>query len=255
MHLPRRHHGRGHPRRAGDDEAAEPPTEFHTILGVGRQDRGWRVGFKVRANADNGPDATNARQFGAEGIGLCRTEHMFLGEDRLPVVRRDDPGQHARGGDGRARGAAQGPEGRLRRDPRGDGRPAGHGPPARPAAARVPAQRRRARGQEAGLRPHRRGGGPATAPPRRGREFNPMLGTRGVRLGVVKPGSLRHAGAGAHGGRRRPRQGRRQPDRRDHDPAHRHPRGAGRGPRAGWRKRSRRPPRASRRSRRSSSAR
>src|SRR5205823_6780277 len=49
----------------------------------------------VRANADNGPDAANARQFGAEGIGLCRTEHMFLGEDRLPVVRRmilaDDP--------------------------------------------------------------------------------------------------------------------------------------------------------------------
>ena len=42
----------------------------------------------MRANADNGPDATNARQFGAEGIGLCRTEHMFLGEDRLPVVRR-----------------------------------------------------------------------------------------------------------------------------------------------------------------------
>ena len=38
----------------------------------------------VRANADNGPDATNAREFGAEGIGLCRTEHMFLGEDRLP---------------------------------------------------------------------------------------------------------------------------------------------------------------------------
>ncbi|HET6664995.1 MAG TPA: pyruvate, phosphate dikinase, partial [Acidimicrobiales bacterium] len=42
----------------------------------------------VRANADNGPDAKNARQFGAEGIGLCRTEHMFLGEDRLPIVRR-----------------------------------------------------------------------------------------------------------------------------------------------------------------------
>ena len=42
----------------------------------------------MRANADNGADAANARQFGAEGIGLCRTEHMFLGEDRLPVVRR-----------------------------------------------------------------------------------------------------------------------------------------------------------------------
>ena len=42
----------------------------------------------VRANADTGEDAANARSLGAEGIGLCRTEHMFLGEDRLPVVRR-----------------------------------------------------------------------------------------------------------------------------------------------------------------------
>ena len=42
----------------------------------------------VRANADTGEDAANARTLGAEGIGLCRTEHMFLGEDRLPVVRR-----------------------------------------------------------------------------------------------------------------------------------------------------------------------
>src|SRR5205807_2567010 len=41
----------------------------------------------VRANADTGADAAVARAFGAEGIGLCRTEHMFLG-DRLPVVRR-----------------------------------------------------------------------------------------------------------------------------------------------------------------------
>ncbi|MFP5318372.1 MAG: pyruvate, phosphate dikinase, partial [Acidimicrobiia bacterium] len=43
--------------------------------------------MKVRANADNGPDAARAREFGAEGIGLCRTEHMFLGDDRLPIVR------------------------------------------------------------------------------------------------------------------------------------------------------------------------
>jgi pyruvate,orthophosphate dikinase len=42
----------------------------------------------VRANADTGPDAKAARDFGAEGIGLCRTEHMFLAEDRLPIVRR-----------------------------------------------------------------------------------------------------------------------------------------------------------------------
>lgn len=41
----------------------------------------------VRANADNGEDATRAREFGAQGIGLCRTEHMFMAEDRLPAVR------------------------------------------------------------------------------------------------------------------------------------------------------------------------
>jgi pyruvate,orthophosphate dikinase len=66
--------------------AGEPPKEFNTILTWADQIRKGKL--KVRANADNGPDAANARQFGAEGIGLCRTEHMFLGEDRLPVVRR-----------------------------------------------------------------------------------------------------------------------------------------------------------------------
>ncbi|HEY0542960.1 MAG TPA: pyruvate, phosphate dikinase, partial [Actinoallomurus sp.] len=39
----------------------------------------------VRANADNGDDAARARRFGAQGIGLCRTEHMFLGERRQYV--------------------------------------------------------------------------------------------------------------------------------------------------------------------------
>jgi pyruvate, orthophosphate dikinase len=43
--------------------------------------------LKVRANADNPEDSAKAREFGAEGIGLCRTEHMFFGEDRLPVVQ------------------------------------------------------------------------------------------------------------------------------------------------------------------------
>ena len=41
----------------------------------------------VRANADTPQDAKLAREFGAEGIGLCRTEHMFFGEERLPVMR------------------------------------------------------------------------------------------------------------------------------------------------------------------------
>ncbi len=43
--------------------------------------------LEVRANADTPDDATKAREFGARGIGLCRTEHMFMAEDRLPVVR------------------------------------------------------------------------------------------------------------------------------------------------------------------------
>ena len=42
----------------------------------------------VRANADNFEDASKARELGAEGIGLCRTEHMFMATDRLPAVRR-----------------------------------------------------------------------------------------------------------------------------------------------------------------------
>lgn len=41
----------------------------------------------VRANADTPEDAKRAREFGAEGIGLCRTEHMFMAQDRLPVVQ------------------------------------------------------------------------------------------------------------------------------------------------------------------------
>ena len=70
--------------------SAEPPAEFHTILAWADEVRKGSKkvrGLKVRANADNGPDAKNAREFGAEGIGLCRTEHMFLAEDRLPIVR------------------------------------------------------------------------------------------------------------------------------------------------------------------------
>ncbi len=51
---------------------------------------GWSEPFrtmKVRANADIPRDAIQARAFGAEGIGLCRTEHMFFGEDKLPHMR------------------------------------------------------------------------------------------------------------------------------------------------------------------------
>ncbi len=57
---------------------------FRTVLG-------WADGMRrlgVRANADTPEDAAKAREFGAEGIGLCRTEHMFMAPERLPVVQR-----------------------------------------------------------------------------------------------------------------------------------------------------------------------
>jgi len=52
---------------------------------------GWADEFRklgVRANADYPDDAQRAREYGAMGIGLCRTEHMFFAEDRLPIMQR-----------------------------------------------------------------------------------------------------------------------------------------------------------------------
>ena len=53
---------------------------------MARADKARRL--RVRANADTPLQSTNARRRGAEGIGLCRTEHMFLGEERVAAVRR-----------------------------------------------------------------------------------------------------------------------------------------------------------------------
>jgi pyruvate,orthophosphate dikinase len=66
--------------------ASKPPKEFDTILKWSDEVRKGKM--SVRANADTNEDAKKARELGAEGIGLCRTEHMFLAADRLPVVRR-----------------------------------------------------------------------------------------------------------------------------------------------------------------------
>ncbi|NNE11277.1 MAG: pyruvate, phosphate dikinase, partial [Ilumatobacter sp.] len=52
---------------------------------------GWADEFRrlgVRANADDPVEAERARSYGANGIGLCRTEHMFFGPERLPIVQR-----------------------------------------------------------------------------------------------------------------------------------------------------------------------
>ena len=77
--------------------AAKPTKEFQTILKWADEIRKGKLA--VRANADTGEDADKAREYGAEGIGLCRTEHMFLAPDRLPVVRRmilaDSPAEEA----------------------------------------------------------------------------------------------------------------------------------------------------------------
>ena len=64
-------------------EADELVSAVHRILTWADDQRR----LKVRANADNGEDAARARRFGAQGIGLCRTEHMFLG-DRRPLVEK-----------------------------------------------------------------------------------------------------------------------------------------------------------------------
>jgi pyruvate,orthophosphate dikinase len=68
------------------DVALVPPqidANFETLLGWADETRRLRV----RANADTPEDARRAREFGAEGIGLCRTEHMFMAEERLPLVQ------------------------------------------------------------------------------------------------------------------------------------------------------------------------
>jgi pyruvate,orthophosphate dikinase len=57
--------------------------DFETLLGWADDIRRLRV----RANADTPEDAAKAREFGAQGIGLCRTEHMFMTDDRLPTMR------------------------------------------------------------------------------------------------------------------------------------------------------------------------
>ncbi|MGW7051222.1 pyruvate, phosphate dikinase [Streptomyces sp. NPDC054887] len=83
---------------AGADDADELVAAVHRIMAYA--DRVRRL--RVRANADNAEDAARARRFGAQGIGLCRTEHMFLGErrelvERLILADTDDEREQALG--------------------------------------------------------------------------------------------------------------------------------------------------------------
>jgi len=165
--------------------ASEPPKEFHRILEWADQVRKGKLG--VRANADTGPDAANARQFGAEGIGLCRTEHMFLGEDRLPVVRSMILA-------GTAAEEAESLEA-LRVVQKADFEEILEAMDGLPVTVRLldpPLHEFLPNVDELAIKEATTG---LTAEEqdlydaaRAWHEFNPMLGTRGVRLGVVKPG-------------------------------------------------------------------
>ena len=64
-------------------EEATISGDFNTVMAWADKHRR----MKVRTNADTPRDAAKAREFGAEGIGLCRTEHMFFEADRIPAIR------------------------------------------------------------------------------------------------------------------------------------------------------------------------
>jgi pyruvate,orthophosphate dikinase len=165
--------------------AAEPPEEFGIVLGWADAIRKGKL--RVRANADTGADADNARRLGAEGIGLCRTEHMFIAEDRLPIVRRMI--------------LAQSPEEEtaaleeLRVAQRADFVEILRAMDGLPVTVRLldpPLHEFLPDTTELAIKQATSGLTPEEErlleAARQWQEFNPMLGTRGVRLGVIKPG-------------------------------------------------------------------
>ena len=166
--------------------ASKPPAEFETILKWADQIRKGKLA--VRANADTGEDAANARALGAEGIGLCRTEHMFLAPDRLPIVRNmilaNTPKQEQKALE-QLREAQQADFEEILEAM--DGLPVTVrllDPPLHeflPSVEELKVKRAKngklSRKEEQMLEAAERWS-----------EHNPMIGTRGVRLGVIKPG-------------------------------------------------------------------
>ncbi|MEU4262735.1 pyruvate, phosphate dikinase [Streptomyces argenteolus] len=175
--------GRPHPGK----DAAQVVTDVHRLLAQADATRR----LEVRANADTPQDAARARRFGAQGIGLCRTEHMFLG-DRRPLIetmilahtdaereaalaallplQRQDFIEILKAMDGF-------PVTIRLLDP-----PLHEFLPDRTELA-VRAAQREARGQDTDPHDHE-----LLRAVNRMRETNPMLGLRGVRLGLVVPG-------------------------------------------------------------------
>jgi pyruvate,orthophosphate dikinase len=169
-----------------DLKTGERPKEFDTVLGWADKIRKGKLA--VRANADTGADSKQAREFGAEGIGLCRTEHMFLGEDRLPVVRRmilaDTPEDEE--------AALE----ELRKVQKADFEEILEAMDGLPVTVRLldpPLHEFLPSTEELAIKEASEGGLTKEEQAlydaaRSWHEFNPMLGTRGVRLGVIKPG-------------------------------------------------------------------
>jgi pyruvate,orthophosphate dikinase len=165
--------------------AAKPTKEFQTILKWADEIRKGKLA--VRANADTGEDADKAREYGAEGIGLCRTEHMFLAPDRLPVVRRmilaDSPAEEA--------AALE----ELRVVQKEDFAAILRSMSGLPVTVRLldpPLHEFLPNVDELEIKQATTGLDPQEKKLLRAAhdwsEVNPMLGTRGVRLGVIKPG-------------------------------------------------------------------
>jgi pyruvate,orthophosphate dikinase len=163
----------------------EPTGHFGTILGWADQFRRLRV----RTNADLPEDAKRAREFGAEGIGLCRTEHMFLG-DRLPIVQRMILA------DSDADEAAALEELRAQQESDFVGiLEAMDGLPVTVRLLDPPLHEFLPDVEELLVKQAKEGLNDAESKLLRAAEFwreaNPMLGTRGCRLGILKPGLYR----------------------------------------------------------------
>jgi pyruvate, orthophosphate dikinase len=163
----------------------EPTGHFGTILGWA--DRYRRL--RVRTNADLPEDAKRAREFGAEGIGLCRTEHMFLG-DRLPIVQRMILADNETDEDAALE--------QLRAQQEADFEGILDAMDGLPVTVRLldpPLHEFLPDHEELIVKQAKEGLSEAETKLLKASEFwreaNPMLGTRGCRLGILKPGLYR----------------------------------------------------------------
>jgi pyruvate,orthophosphate dikinase len=150
--------------------------------------------MKVRANAETPLDCRTARDFGAEGIGLCRTEHMFFEAGRITAVRQMILAENEAGRRERWRSCCP--------EQRSDFTEIFEVMAGLPVTIRLldpplheflPHMKRRS-----SRKWRRRPASASKSLKQRAselHEFNPMLGHRGCRLGVTYPGNLRDAGA------------------------------------------------------------